>query len=51
MKKQKNSIWNGQQTTIKKLKVGNWKTGSESKPYQIDFRPSGYNSKRYKKAF
>jgi hypothetical protein len=33
-----------------KVQIGNWKTGSESKPYQIDFRPSGYNSKRYKKA-
>ena len=33
------------------MQVGNWKTGSESKPYQIDYRPSGYASKRYKKSF
>ncbi|AAZ26804.1 hypothetical protein CPS_0893 [Colwellia psychrerythraea 34H] len=34
MKQQKNSIWNGQQATMKKIKKvqdGIWKTDSESK--------------------
>ncbi|AAZ27394.1 phage integrase [Colwellia psychrerythraea] len=36
---------------IKKVQDGIWKTDSESKPYQIDFRPNGHHGKRYKKSF
>ncbi|NQY65283.1 MAG: tyrosine-type recombinase/integrase [Alteromonadaceae bacterium] len=36
---------------IKKIQDGIWKTDSETLPYQLDFRPSGYNGKRFKKRF
>ncbi len=36
---------------IKKVQDGIWKTDSESKPYQIDFRPNGHAGTRFKKSF
>ncbi|MEW6995976.1 tyrosine-type recombinase/integrase [Colwelliaceae bacterium MEBiC 14330] len=36
---------------VKKVQDGIWKTDSENKPYQIDFRPDGHVGSRFKKAF
>jgi len=36
---------------IKKMQDGIWKTDSDKTPYQLDFRPSGSNGKRFKKSF
>lgn len=36
---------------LKKVQDGIWKTDSETKPYQIDFRPNGHAGSRFKKSF